>query len=527
MIMPYANADAYLGNKVGRFHRRTWWYAKGTPHDQFEAIIAKIKTQVEAAIDDYYGFFHFQLFMIGRDEASAKPTIMFFCEKKKVREKAKEAVNSGGLMQKLPGFRTGHAPTQPDIGSLVQCATEDNATASSGASIIHEEVYSDSSSGITALGMPIYVKYQNGQRRQATAYTVFQGARCMLMTVAHVFIEREPVSNEVVASENDDYDFGDGTESEEEDKEQTEMTSRGSVSSRGRDSSEDLSIRTSKGPGLPDQTNLPNSVNPETEASRDSFSPTLSTQSDSAGKSSMRASTVVDNLRRLGTVVTSSIEDDWALIEITDPGASDNISLQRLAGEHLNIFFDPYRSIVVFDIDRSPIYGSLSQNKGYIRLPGSSTFQEFLILQLDGEIDWGDCGALVFNCVTLRPCGHIVASSSTKHIAVVVPAHRVFQSSNTTWIESPVALAEESNQAFVTSTHSLSGRPKSNIGETEAGDRSVRIDIRNSSSVAQSHGHHDETAGGDTWMCMTCGAENVHWVDQCPMCGSQINIEKA
>jgi hypothetical protein len=70
--------------------------------------------------------------MVGRDQVSAKPTIMFFCEDKEPRKRSKKIVNEGGLLRRLPGFRTGHRAKQPGIGLLVQPATNHNS--------VHNEV---------------------------------------------------------------------------------------------------------------------------------------------------------------------------------------------------------------------------------------------------------------------------------------------------------------------------------------------------------------------------------------------------
>jgi hypothetical protein len=439
MIMPYANADACLGNKVGRFHRRTWWYARGTPHVQFEAIIAEIKTQVETAIDDYYyGFFHFQLFMIGRDEASAKPTIMFFCEKKEVREKAKKAIDSGGLMQKLPGFRTGHASTQPNIGSLVQRATEDPGTDSTSVSIIHVEVYFDPSKEVRASGMPIYIKHQNGRQRQATAYAVFRGDRCMLMTVAHVFIERTSGSSEVTTDGDSDYNLGSGTESEGEDEEQTEITSRGSTSSRGRDSSDELSTQTSRVSGSSSQPHLADVVAPHAEALGSRLNSMPNTLSSTAGNSDEMDSILVYDLQRLGTVVTSSVNEDWALIDITDANIASTISVQTDSRTSVESSCRMDGLRVVLNVLRGlNIYGTVSKTTSYMRLPGASDFQELYVLQLEQKIDWGDCGAMVMGRSHRKLCGHIVASSRMGRVAFVIPAKRVLYSSDTTWNKTP------------------------------------------------------------------------------------------
>jgi hypothetical protein len=147
---------------------------------------------------------------------------MFFCKEKDPRKKARKILDEGGLLKRLPGFRTGHQARQPNVGSLIQPATEDELPHHSNALVVHSHVYYDPWCSIRALGMPIFVKQNDGSWRQATAYRVFKGDQCMLMSVAHVFAERTEVG--VTTPSDDESDFNLGSDSGSEVEEHGERT---------------------------------------------------------------------------------------------------------------------------------------------------------------------------------------------------------------------------------------------------------------------------------------------------------------
>jgi hypothetical protein len=121
----YPEVCASLGDKVGFFHDRYWWYATGHAYQVYQEAEADIREELRALFADTYSrVLYFRLYMIGRSAELAMPTIMFFCEDKEPRKKAKKVVDECGVLNKLPGFRTGHQASQPEIGTLIQPATE-------------------------------------------------------------------------------------------------------------------------------------------------------------------------------------------------------------------------------------------------------------------------------------------------------------------------------------------------------------------------------------------------------------------
>lgn len=229
----YPQAYTCIGAKAGHFHGREWWYATGEAKDRFKTIESDILEQLKGVFSDSYcSIVHFQLYMIGHCEQTAVPTIMFFCEEKEPRKKAKNAIDDGGLLEGLPGFRTGHQTKQPNIGKLVMPATGGESPHGI-PSHSPVDVYFDPSRDIRAFGMPIFVKHSNTNIRQATANAIFNERQISYLSVSHIFCDNFPNASENKSDYDSDYDLGSNGDSddEESDKECFDAILRASMSS--------------------------------------------------------------------------------------------------------------------------------------------------------------------------------------------------------------------------------------------------------------------------------------------------------
>jgi hypothetical protein len=240
-LQPYPDVHYCIGNFVGHINERDWWHATGKAQEAFKAIEKELLNQLHTAFKDTYSSsVHFHLFMIGQGRSSAKPTIMFFCEEKEPRKKARKVIDESGILKQLPGFRTGQQARQPDIGTLVQPAIDGELGNRTIQPSLHADVYYDPSNDIQAIGMPIFVKHSNGNWRGATAYRVFKDGQCYLMSVAHLCIESIPTYVDDPSDEDSDFDFGSEAGSNTEDDNQTTTTlSAVSDMRRGNDSSDE------------------------------------------------------------------------------------------------------------------------------------------------------------------------------------------------------------------------------------------------------------------------------------------------
>jgi hypothetical protein len=379
--------------------------------------------------------------MIGRTADSAIPTIVFFCEEKEPRKMAKKTVDEGGLLARLPRFRTGHYAKQPSVGRLIQPASADEAAREPYKPGSIPEVYFDPSHPIETIGMPIFVKQSGDVLRRATGNAVFNGSKWMIMSVAHVFVDRgSTVQDDPLDGGDDEYDFGSGTELEGD--ENFEATSRASVSQLDETSGDEAESTSHGSDSSTDIHEAPSTTYPLSQrlpSRTEIYNWLLSTGyrrkgSDVLGQSLVPIS---DELERLGYLSKLSTDRDWSLVEVenpefeamlsmctTQPGTSQDHTRRQEWGDTMSIIVRTPHGIVS---------GSLSNISIHMRLPDSTKFREVFELSLDLPLDCGDCGSVVLDAVTAQPCGHVIASSETKTVAYIMPADHISTEAGTNW----------------------------------------------------------------------------------------------
>lgn len=435
----YPDASSCIGTRVGHFHARDWWHATGTARAQFKAVELDILNQLQTGFTDcYYSIVHFHLYMIGRCTESAIPTIMFFCEDKEPRKKAKKIIDEGGLLARLPGFRTGHQTRRPDVGTLVQPAVEDSIVPKT-ADTPHLAVFYDKFQPVRSNGMSIFVHHSHDTYRRATAYAVSKEGTCFLMTVSHVFSNEPAEMSATREGDGDsDYDLGSDTDIDDEDHEQMEIMSRASASSHGivsdysplstfsdTGSSEILSYMDATDIDHEGAKPAPSTPPPPTTTANDRFDV----------ENSGLAENVPNRLSILGIMLESSNDQDWALITITNNLILQTLKWELECREHYPAAIHTTTGKIVLRTAhrQSGITGYMSPDITYMRLPRSLSFQALYEVILDSALDQGDCGALAFSEQSRTLYGHIVASSENRLIAFIMPAYSFWTKSQVCW----------------------------------------------------------------------------------------------
>jgi hypothetical protein len=438
---PYPDVHACIGSFIGHFNERDWWHATGKAREAFKTVEKELLDHLQAAFEDTYrSTVHFHLFMIGRGRSSSKPTIMFFCEEKEARKKAKKVIDESGILKQLPGFRTGQQARQPNIGTLIQPATDRESGLRSMQPSLRAEVYYHPFDDIQAIGMPIFVKHSNGRWRGATAYRVFKDDKCFLMSVAHVCIESIPTTNDL-SDDDSDFDFGSETGNDIGDDNQSLTTFS---------ASRNLSITS------------PNTIwggDDPMNGTKDLEKTELSEGIDSFGYSIPNSQS--NGFRRLGRLHASDVDVDWALISIEDEMVLSGLMNDGTAPteSYTGEIVKGAQSVVCLAGQGKRIKGTFAESASYVRLPGSRIFQEVYSIVLDKAIDWGDCGAICMDSKSLMSYGHIVASSEDRLTVFTVPAPSVLQLSGTTWTMS----APQTLRSKVARTTSFSKTPQLNL----------------------------------------------------------------
>ena len=323
----------------------------------------------------------FSVYMIGSSKSSAAPTIMFFCQQKEPRREAMHAMKRSGILEAYPGFKVGHMAVEPGNDKLVQHATNRGLMfrylpGDSGDTMLSNVhpilmVFYDNSEPIKTLGMPAFVKHEDGSVRRATANALFDGTKMTLMSVCHMFQTLGTQTARAAEEYDSDYSMMSDTTSQFSDEDNIDNTSR-SVSSLAEEvlNQRTEQIRHLSGPSSPPE-------GPQL-SERDPTGPTTLETSPSMG-SIAQSSRPVYGLQPLGFLLKYSVNKDWALIAVTNERVK--ASLEELAywekdtnRTHIANAPNCQRSKVFVETFRGHIGGTLYGTPLYTRVPKGDTF---------------------------------------------------------------------------------------------------------------------------------------------------------
>ncbi|KAF2472350.1 uncharacterized protein BDR25DRAFT_392808 [Lindgomyces ingoldianus] len=432
---------------LGLVHNKDyWWEAVGPAKQEFQDL-AKDITKL---LDDYCsgldsGWLWFGVYMIGSTEEKAVPTIMFHCQEEGPRKMAMEAIKRSQILKKHPGFKAGHKAFPPGIDKLIQPATDSKSSTSPHAQTLLEDIFYDPSAGLAYCGLKVYVKFDDGSIRSATANAVWDGNNFGYLSVAHVLIPGTLIEPQKGTIDCDsDYEIIDDTESEDDDEEDVDITSRGSISSKAEDSGSDKrSERSRLSPTPASQTTQ--SASPQLfSKSEQSLDPAIILSSSQASQQTPSLKPAhspvpsISNLKMLGKVVKSSVDQDWVIIRILDKNVHDFLTtspkpdLPDLDLICTSIAPSSKATSVLAYTPHGRIRGTLSESPLYMRLPYGRSFQEIYKVNLDlypnESLQSGDCGTNIIDSTTGTFYGYIVAASENTGIAYIMAAHDVYSS---------------------------------------------------------------------------------------------------
>jgi peptide-N4-(N-acetyl-beta-glucosaminyl)asparagine amidase len=399
------------------------------------------------------------IYLIGKSEKSAKATVLFISRCSQTRKCAQKAVKQSGLLSDYPDFNTAVIAKDPGLAAVCASTGTSSSVINSGPQTmellalqqkgkclepgpgnpIAETALYDPSMPLRFRGQALYIQHESGVR-MATANVVQLGHRFLLQTVYHVFLvpALHHDSDEAHSEPNNGFemDIGSGEDEELSDEETlVEATSSGSHSSNssaaGDSTSDDdcsaLSIR-------PEQhmraSELLHKISTDTHAHGENNSHPLK-----AGHTGHNATVPTLPLRTpfvpLGKLWRSSVENDWALIELT-PAATSTYMLMLVDNPEAIVSISNNVSkcptvatdIVTWTPMGGMMRGTLSGST-WVMFPGSALFREVYQVQVMGDLRHGDCGSVVIDTRSGDLYGYIVAGSPISSVAYVMAAYQL------------------------------------------------------------------------------------------------------
>ncbi|OBS19851.1 hypothetical protein FPOA_11576 [Fusarium poae] len=412
--LAWPEPELSTGRYIGEVGKDLCWVAKGPARDAFEILAPKIKAYLERSVEPVSSWVTWSIYMLGKSEKSASPTILFCCDVVAHRKQVRSAIKDSGILNEFPGIKTAHMPRPPDFDQLVQLA-DDN--------IYHRPVLA--SLGSNLCGMPLFVEQSkdNGTcYKQATVGGIIRLSDKFYYTTAGHVLGHDTATSYTEGEVSDD-EF----EIEEDDDEVDEVASTACEKpwlAKANDAA--MSPRYAEPP----------------------FSPNIQNIKAKQGESKYRSRRVLEEgpspsisipPRPLGHVYLSSLDEpssglDYALIEVAKPihCTANKIPPSSFSAngeaEIQNVVTDGPKDVkILSSTSRGTLTGVMSGTPMYARLPNSSLYEYVYSVLLDSRLEAGDCGSWIIDVESGNLYGHIVAGSPDSGAAIVIPFARVFE----------------------------------------------------------------------------------------------------
>lgn len=398
----WPNPEDSIGVWYRKLGKHQCWETRGPARGLFLNLSQEVGKHLETHGDAVSAPVYWSVYMVGKSESSANPTIFFCSPDAGARKKVREEIDNSGILVQYPGFRTADSTRPPHLDELKRVSSGERSTWNPSPGLLTCGNPMGKSISVQRVGI-------NGAISIATATVgaIFQLDDTLLFsTAAHAFFEQDVSGDLEDHGEFEfDCDFYDNSESEPD-----------SFSEPQRDDGAQN--------------------NNQQAASEDSLS---SEESEDSIENSVLPPPEFDSAFSGADVVLSSTEGqypglDYCLIGLNK---SDPRIFQDVHGQEGLCNFHVVRpttvadsvphdgTVVAYTGSRKSSSGTISGTPSFLTLAGGQISQELWSVQLDGNLADGDCGSAVINDKTGELEGHIVAGSPTSGAAFIIPAYQV------------------------------------------------------------------------------------------------------
>ncbi|WYZ35224.1 hypothetical protein EsH8_I_001500 [Colletotrichum jinshuiense] len=442
-------------------HGEKAWFAVGLVLEKFENEIEHSVTIVLSNIGCEHANLYVRVYMIGKSQLVSRPVIMVCCLNNGVRALAKDALRGSHIRQTYSQFDIGSVarPLEQPLSARAFAGGMDYLDAIS-FKTPNDAVFSSSVSPIMGRHL-----FRPGDNSDLTLWAT--GGVLLQIEDTYYQLTTEHVSSDHLEDDEEGLDTSsdadlcsiDGADDEDGDEDETSQTDL-DVLSHGSATPEPslvspsfISLEQSNGRAWEDESSIDGS---DTEHEYTTFSPpkpvgnfdTFNTPGTSLGSRyhhipSAKSQSLPNDtsLVKIGMISIKASEGscpglDYSLIVTEPPGVTDLINgviLSREAGQKfLGVLKvaarEPQEKPIFLVSDSSCVMrGTLLPGTTLFRRKDLKSFQRLQIVQLEGAVAEGDCGATVIDQVTGAFYGHLVRGCPGIGTAYIVPAMEIFQ----------------------------------------------------------------------------------------------------
>lgn len=463
-------------NAAGRGNRA--WVAVGRASEIFDSPLSLRINNVLKMVDLEHVEVSYRLYMVGKTEATSRPVVMICCTDKAAGTKARDALRKSKICSDFPkaGFEFGRIkhplesicasqPCAAEKGSWDLSHDTDDGLADEPA----EDVFSPCTS--PAIGRRLFKSQINGRLvHWATGgVLICIGDSFFQLTTEHVWDDNS--ADEDTASHDDDesdiwsmdgLDEDDDSEFSQLDHDvlsQASVTPEPSLRSPSMISLE-LSQRTPWEDSSDDETasqNTDRHLSPRLPRSRCNTSGiAMAPAHDFAQVSPLG----LETLTKIGMISMQSSDGvrpglDYAVIAIAAPNLADLVNGLIVPDGHSQRRHLRVRDFAKARKEEKRVFLVAGTNdvKSGILIPGTTmfkrkdhdSFQEMQLVQLDGIVSRGDCGAAVLDQTHGTFYGYLVRGCPGTGVAYIVPATSLFADLSARGLDAKLASSNASN----------------------------------------------------------------------------------
>ncbi|KAI1871752.1 hypothetical protein JX265_005738 [Neoarthrinium moseri] len=453
-----------IGEKQGEIQKGkyTCWRPVGRASDVWLIIRPKIKEFL-----DHFGanvtLVILEMYMIGRTEDSAVPTILICSEDQKARKSLRKAIKESGILREWTGVGLGDTPVLPDRRRVIPIMDPPHMTEFAShryfdklKQLKEAEDYEErgkltSSEDGDALGRRLYI-YVEGKKCLATGgLVVYFDDKAYQLTAGHASVRSLVGSSSVLSTEEealDECDF-DGQSDDEDSSGSLDLL----ATSHASQSSEEPSIWESDDDS--DRVETFQRVASADSQVQERLLFSSPARSDEKGKGKVESeisfgagpykpdvftsTKLVSSPSKVGNLAfsTDTLPDsvmDYALVSLDNPATSPCTvsftegSMRRLVTiKCCSVILPGDTDIVAITASGGAIIGTLSSTTTFLRPAGKFKFQEVYPIRLERPVALGDCGAAVIDRKTGDFYGHITAGTPGTGYAYIIPGNEIFQ----------------------------------------------------------------------------------------------------
>jgi peptide-N4-(N-acetyl-beta-glucosaminyl)asparagine amidase len=222
----WPNPELSIGRFVTKLGKVSCWETKGPARDAFDELAPRIKSYLERCVEPISTWVTWSIYMLGKTQRSASPTIVFCCEVTAHRKEVRNIILESGLLDGYRGIKTGHMPRAPDYEQLIPLAPDfeqliplapdfeqliplapedDRSRYDEGEACMVEGIAARWNTGFCG-GMRLFISESGGYATVGGA--IQAGDRFFYTTAAHAFGRKAEEGMSVVEGEEDDEDSG-------------------------------------------------------------------------------------------------------------------------------------------------------------------------------------------------------------------------------------------------------------------------------------------------------------------------------